>query len=220
MKAIYLIRHAQNDWVGDRLAGRTPGVHLNDEGKRQAEALAARLGESETEFHALYSSPIERARETAGYLAEQLELNVQIAEGVGEVEFGDWTGRKIEELQEEDVWSVVQHWPSGMRFPNGEAMRTMQNRAVDAIYRMADTLDDKQRAIVVSHSDVIKAIVAHFAGVHFDLFQRLVVSTASISIIGFTETRPFIVRLNDTAHVPTPVEIDDASVPEDETDTE
>lgn len=220
MKAIYLIRHAQNDWVGDKLAGRTPGVHLNDDGKRQAEALAARLGESETEFRALYSSPIERARETAGYLADQLELDVQIEEGVGEVEFGDWTGRKIEELQKEDVWGVVQYWPSGMRFPNGEAMRTMQNRAVNAIYDIADLLEDKQSAIVVSHSDVIKAIIAHFAGVHFDLFQRLVVSTASISIIGFTEKRPFIVRLNDTAHVPTPVEIDDASVQEDETDTE
>lgn len=220
MKAIYLIRHAQNDWVGDRLAGRTPGVHLNEEGKRQAEALAARLGESETDFHALYSSPIERARETAGYLADNLGLDVQIEEGVGEVEFGDWTGRKIKELQKEDMWGIVQHWPSGMRFPNGEAMRTMQNRAVDAIYTVAGTLEDKQSAIVVSHSDVIKAIIAHFAGVHFDLFQRLVVSTASISILGFSDTRPFIVKLNDTAHVPAPVEIDDASVHEDETDTE
>lgn len=219
MKAIYLIRHAQNDWVGDRLAGRTPGVHLNDEGRRQAEALAARLGQSKTEFHALYSSPIERARETAGYIADELKLDIQIEEGVGEVEFGDWTGRKIKELQEEDLWGIVQQWPSGMRFPSGEGMREMQNRAVDAIYRIANGLEEKQRAIVVSHSDVIKAIVAHFAGVHFDLFQRLVVSTASISVIGFSEKRPFIVQLNDTAHVPIPVEIDDASV-ENETDTE
>lgn len=202
MKKILLIRHGQNDWVGKRLAGRTPGVHLNENGRREAEMLADRLTRSDVDIHVLYSSPLERARETAAPLAERLKMEVQILDGVAEVEYGQWTGRSLDDLKDEARWPTVLYRPSGARFPGGETMRAMQNRAVEAIEHVASQLEEKQTAVVFSHSDVIKAILAHYAGIHFDLFQRLVVSPASISIVGFGDHGPIVIQLNDTAHVP------------------
>lgn len=204
IKAILLVRHAANDWVGKRLAGWTPGVHLNEEGRRQAQALAERLARLPGEVHicALYSSPLERARETAQPIAERLGLEIQVIEELGEVRYGAWTGRELKELEKEDLWRVVQGWPSGARFPEGESLRAMQCRAVEAVEAIAERLDNKQAAVVVSHSDVIKAIVAHYLGLHLDLFQRIVISPASITAIGLTPGGPRVLCVNDTAHVP------------------
>jgi len=201
---LLLVRHAMNDWVKTgKLAGRSPGVHLNPEGRQQAEALAQRL--ASRSLQAIYSSPLERAQETAAAIAGPHKLPLQISSAIGEVDFGDWTGQELKKLSQEPEWALVQARPSAMRFPNGESPREMLTRAVDEIERLAAA--HRQECIVlVSHCDVIKAIVAHYLGLHLDLFQRLVVSPASISVLSFSPMGmgAFITGLNDTAHLPRP----------------
>ncbi len=194
-----LIRHAQNDWVQTgRLAGWTPGVRLNEEGRRQAEALGERLASAK--LQAVYSSPLERAVETAEAVVKHYPgLAVQIEEEVGEVAFGKWTGERLRKLRRRRLWDIVQNYPSGARFPEGESFRETQNRVVDALERIARR-HPGGRVAVVSHSDVIKLAIAHYAGIHLDLFQRLIISPASISIVGLSRMGPRIIRLNDTAH--------------------
>jgi probable phosphomutase (TIGR03848 family) len=196
---LLLVRHALNDWVGDRLAGWTPNVHLNDKGRAQAEALAERL--ADRSITAVYSSPLERAVETAEIVAGPHKIEVQIREGVGEVRYGEWTGQPLKELAKEDAWTVVQFYPSRARFPGGEAIREMQARAVAEL----DTIvaaHASETVLVVSHADVLKAALAHYAGLHLDLFQRLVVSPASLSVVAFAPMGPRLICLNDAAHVP------------------
>ena len=196
---LLLVRHALNDWVGDKLAGWTPGVHLNDKGRGQAEALSQRLADQP--IAGFYSSPLERSVETAQIIAAPHNLEVQIREGVGEVRYGEWTGQSIKELAEEDAWRVVQYVPSRARFPNGEAIREMQARAVSELDAIV-AAHPKETVLVVSHADVLKAALAHYVGLHLDLFQRLVVNPASLSVVTFAPTGPRIVCLNDTAHDP------------------
>jgi probable phosphoglycerate mutase len=199
MTQLLLIRHAVNDWVGtNRLAGWTPGVHLNEEGRRQAEALARRL--AGIELTAIYASPLERTMETAEIIARPHGLPVRIREGIGEAHYGEWTGQKLEDLAKTELWRVVQFHPSGARFPGGEAMREMQARAVAEIDAIRAEHPEGTIA-AVSHSDVIKAIIAHYAGMHLDLFQRLAVSPASLNILVFSKMGPRLVRLNDTSHI-------------------
>jgi probable phosphoglycerate mutase len=193
-----LVRHAQNDWVRTgKLAGRTPGVHLNDEGKRQAEALGARLADKK--IAAIYSSPLERAVETAEAVASHHpDLQVILEEGIAEADFGQWAGERLRKLSRTRLWGVVQHYPSGAQFPQGETIRAMQARAVDALERIARL--HSGNVVVVSHADLLKAIIAHYAGTHLDLFQRIDIAPASISIIDLGRYGPRIVRLNDTCH--------------------
>jgi probable phosphoglycerate mutase len=196
---LVLVRHALNDWVGDKLAGWTPGVHLNDRGRDQAEALSQRL--ADWPIAAFYSSPLERSVETAQIIAAPHNVKIQIREGVGEVRYGEWTGQSIKELAEEDAWRVVQYVPSRARFPGGEAIREMQARAVSELDAIV-TVHPEQTVLVVSHADVLKAALAHYVGLHLDLFQRLVVNPASLSVVTFTPMGPRLVCLNDTAHDP------------------
>lgn len=199
MTQLLLIRHAVNDWVGsNRLAGWTPGVHLNEEGRRQAQALARRL--AGVELKAIYSSPLERTLETAEIIARPHGLPVRLRQDIGEAHYGEWTGQKLEDLAKTDLWRVVQFHPSGARFPGGEALREMQARAVAEIDAICHDHPDDVVA-VVSHADVIKAIIAHYVGMHLDLFQRLVVSPASLSILAFGKMEPRLVQLNDTSHI-------------------
>lgn len=195
MTQVLLIRHGINDMVGQkRLAGWLPGVHLNDEGRAQAEALAERL--RDVPISAIYSSPLERTRETAEPLGRIKELPVEVREGLGEVRYGDWTGGLIEELAKDDLWRVVQVYPSGMRFPGGDSMRAMQARIVDEIEAIAAD-HPRQIIAIVSHADLIKAALAHYLGVHFDLFQRISVNPASVSVIQLTRYGPRVIRIND-----------------------
>jgi probable phosphomutase (TIGR03848 family) len=199
MMNLLLIRHAANDWVGERLAGWTPGVHLNEEGRAQAAALARRL--ADVPLAAIYSSPLERTLETAQPLAEAHGLTVQEREGLGEVRYGEWTGRALKELRDEALWPVVQVYPSGARFPGGESMREAQARLVVEL----DTIRDShagQTVVVVSHSDPIKMAVAHYAGLALDLFQRLSISPASVTAFAFTHYGPRLVCLNHTDPLP------------------
>jgi probable phosphoglycerate mutase len=196
---LILVRHALNDWVGDKLAGWTPGVHLNDKGRAQAEALAQRLADQAVA--AVYTSPLERALETARIIAAPYQLEVQLREGIGEVHYGEWTGQSLKDLAKQDAWRVVQFYPSGAAFPGGETIRAMQARAVAELDAIV-AAHPSQTVVAVSHADVLKAALAHYTGLHLDLFQRLVVSPASLSVLSFTPMGPRLVCLNDTAHIP------------------
>lgn len=200
MTTILLIRHAVNDYVkSGKLAGWTPGVHLNDEGKAQAEALGQRLADAPLKV--LYSSPLERTVETAEAIcAHHPHLTVRTLETVGEVRYGDWEGQFIAALTTRKMWQVVQEYPSRAVFPNGEAMRDVQTRAVAAIERLV-VEHPRDMVAVVSHADVIKMVLAHYLGMHLDVFQRLVVSPASVSVLQLGHARPYVASINDTAHL-------------------
>lgn len=199
MTLILLIRHAQNEWVrSGRLAGWTPGVHLNEKGRRQAEALGERLASAN--LRAIYSSPLERAVETAEAIAQHYpDLTVTVEEGIGEVDYGGWTGMPLRKLRRRRLWKVVQRYPSNAVFPDGEGLREMQFRAVSAIERIVEQHPTGPIAIV-AHADVIRVVFAHYAGIHLDLFQRLVISPASITTLALQRMGPYIIRMNDTSH--------------------
>jgi probable phosphoglycerate mutase len=174
-------------------------VHLNEEGRAQVQALARRLGS--LPLAAIYSSPLERTLETAQPLAEVQGLVVEVREDLGETRYGDWTGRALKELREEDLWPVVQVYPGGARFPGGESMREVQARMVAELDAIRDAHPGETVA-VVSHSDPIKMAVAHYLGLPLDLFQRLTISPASVTAFSFTRFGPRLVCLNATETLP------------------
>ncbi len=192
---LLLIRHGLTDWVGHRLPGWTPGIHLSEEGRRQAKALAQRLASLPIE--AIYASPLERTVETAEAIAAPHGLSVQLRENLGEVRIGEWTGQTIEDLAKKEEWLAIQFYPSGANIPGGETMHEMQARVVaelDAIRKA----HPGATVAVVSHADVIKAAVAHYVGLHLDLFQRLVVYPASLTALRFSKFGPRLVLFNDS----------------------
>lgn len=195
MTQLLLIRHAVNDVMkAKRLAGWMPEVHINEEGQQQAKALADRL--QHLQIKAIYSSPLDRTCETAEPLARALGLDVYVRDGLGEVQYGDWTGKSLEELAKLDEWKIVQRYPSGMRFPGGETLRDMQNRIINELDAIAR---DHPRDIVAvfSHADVIKAALAHYLGTHLDLFQRIMIDPTSVSVVALTPYGPAVIRVND-----------------------
>ena len=196
MTVFLLIRHGENDWVKKhRLAGWLPGVHLNEHGRQQAKAASLRLATQKV--HALYSSPVTRCIETAEYLADQFKLPIICREEFGEVRYGSWEGKKIKGLAKKPKWQVVQFFPSRMRFPGGEALREVQFRAIQGLEQLGEQ-HKAETVIVVSHADVIKLILAHYLGVHIDLFQRISVSPASVSVLHLSNRGPVrVARVND-----------------------
>lgn len=196
MTTIILVRHGENEWVKKQLlAGWTPGVHLNEVGHQQAEQAAQRL--ATVPIQAIYSSPLERCRETAEYIAATHELPITTLTELGEVRYGEWQGAKVAELAKEKRWFAVQFFPSRVRFPEGEALREVQFRAVQTL-EMLSSQHEKETIVVVSHADWIKLVLAYYLGVHIDLFQRLVISPASISAISLSSNGSVqILRLND-----------------------
>lgn len=209
MTEVYLIRHAVNDFVDKgRLAGRLPGVHLNDYGNAQAQALGARL--ASVSLQAVYSSPLERTLETAqAVAAHHPGLHVQVLEGVNELQLGAWEGAELKTVSRRKMWGMVQFNPSRAVFPGGETFRQAQMRAVDAIESVARQ-HPRATVAVVSHSDIIRLVLAHYLGVHLDTFQRLVISPASISVVQLNHLRPMVVQMNDTSHCPPPPKKDAA----------
>lgn len=196
-----LIRHATNDFVKTgKLAGWTADVHLNDDGRVQAAALGRRL--ANVKIDAIYSSPLERTVETAQAILEHHpDLQLQLLETVGEVRYGLWQGQEISKLAQRKMWRVVQMFPSRARFPGGETMREAQMRAVNAIEMLVEK-HPRQTVAVVSHSDMIKMIVAHYLGMHLDMFQRIEVSPASLTILSLGYSRPTVVQINETSYLP------------------
>lgn len=195
MTILLLIRHATNDWVRKGLlAGWTAGVHLNEQGRAQAQNLGKRLADSDLD--AIYSSPLERAMETAQAVANACGLEVKIHEGIGEVQYGEWNGQPLRKLVRNPLWRSVQVYPSGTRFPGGETLGEMQARVVAALEEIKAAHPGGIVA-AVAHADVIKAAVAYYAGVPLDLFQRLVISPASVTVLAFGPLGPRLLRLND-----------------------
>lgn len=195
---LLLIRHGLTDWVGHRLPGWTPGIHLSEEGRQQVEALAQRLASLPIE--AIYASPLERAVETAEAIAAPHGLQVQFRENLGEVRIGEWTGRTIEELSKTEEWLTIRFYPSGLAIPGGETMYEMQARVVAELEAIRRAHPGATVA-VVSHADVIKAAVAHYIGLHLDLFQRLVVYPASLTAFQFNQFGPRLVLFNDSGTI-------------------
>ena len=200
MTTILLIRHAVNDFVKTgKLAGRMAGVHLNDDGLAQAEALGERLAGAP--LRCIYSSPMERTMETAAAIAKHHpKLSVQQHLEITEVDYGDWQGKAIKDLARRKMWGVVQEYPSRARFPNGETMRGVQARIVDAIEALRRQHPEQMIALVL-HADLIKMALAHYLGMHLDVFQRIVIAPASISTLHLSHSRPFIIGMNDIAHL-------------------
>lgn len=203
MTHILLIRHGQNEWVNQkRLAGWTPSVHLNKAGKDEVAALSERL--AGLPIDAIYSSPLERCLETALAIATPHQLDIIQSKEIGEVRYGDWEGKKIKKLAKKRSWYAIQHYPSRFQFPEGEALRTVQQRAVDAIEEIAEQYDE-QMIVIVSHADVIKLVLAYYLGMHVDLFQRIGLSPASVSILALSSRGPVsVLRMNDSGPIKPP----------------
>jgi probable phosphomutase (TIGR03848 family) len=197
MTTVLLVRHGLTDAnTGGVLAGWTPGVHLAEKGLEQAAALAERL--AALPVAAIVSSPLERCQETAAALVAGREATtVEIDDRIGECKYGEWQGKELKVLAKDPLWKIVQAHPSAVRFPGGESMPEMQTRAVSAIRSHNATLGDDAMWIAVSHGDVIKAILADALGMHLDAFQRLQVDPCSVSVVRYTDLRPFVLRMND-----------------------
>lgn len=195
MTKFLLIRHALTDSVGQRLSGRTPGVPLNAEGQAQAQQLAGRL--ADVPIDVIYSSPLERAVQTAAPIAAQRGLETRISEDFLELDFGSWTNCTFEELQNQAQFQRFNSFRSNTRIPGGELMLEAQARAVAGLGKLC-AQHPGQTVAVVSHSDMLKAAVAYYAGIPLDLFQRLEISPASVSVLEIFEETARILLLNDT----------------------
>ena len=198
MTRFLLIRHATTNAVGKHLSGRMAGVSLNEEGAAQAQQLAQRL--KHLPIQAVYTSPLERAVQTAAPLAEALSLKSIIQEAFLELHFGEWTNQSFEELGGQQPFQLFNTFRSGTRIPGGETMLEAQVRIVNGLQN-SDQQHPRQTIAVVSHADLIKAALAHYAGVHLDLFQRIEISPASVSIVEMYEETVRLVLVNDTGGI-------------------
>ena len=210
MSTVLLVRHGLTAMTGPVLAGRTPGVHLDERGEKQAAATAARI--APLPLAALVSSPLDRCLDTAGYVQRAQaeagrDVAVQEDRRLIECGYGRWTGRPLKELAKDPIWKLVQTQPSAARFPDGESLTEVSARAVAAVRDWNARLPDDAVWVACSHADVIKVILADALGLHVDQFQRIVVDPCSVSVVRYTATRPYVLRSNDmgsdlTAFVP------------------
>ncbi len=187
MARILLVRHAPTAETGTRLTGRLPGVSLGEAGRKAAHATARSL--AGLDLAAVYSSPIERTLETAFRVAGPHNLSPILEPGITEIDFGTWTGKDLDDLRKTDEWGTVQMNPARFGFPDGESFAEAQLRAVESVERIAKELGDGT-AVAVSHSDVIKLVLAYYLGQPLDLFQRLRIAPASISELCLHKSRP------------------------------
>ena len=204
MATLILARHGRTTAnVSGVLAGRSKGVHLDEQGLEQARAAAGRL--AGLPLAAVVTSPLERCRETAREIVRRQDPapKVSTERGLLECDYGDWTGRELKALAKEPMWKTVQAHPSAAAFPGGESMTAMSSRAVGAVRRWDAALEAEHGPdavwVVVSHGDVIKAILADALGIHLDAFQRIVVDPASLSVVRYTPLRPFVITMNTSA---------------------
>jgi probable phosphomutase (TIGR03848 family) len=204
MATLLLVRHGRTTAnASGLLAGRTEGVRLDDVGRRQAERTAERL--AAVPVARVVSSPLERCRQTADILLGRLDPVPPLAidDAITECDYGDWQGRTLTDLAAETLWTTVQRQPSAVVFPGGESMTTMQARSVSAVRRLDAEIEAQHGAsavwVAVSHGDIIKSILADAFGMHLDLFQRISVGPASVSIIRYGQDRPEVVSTNTDA---------------------
>jgi probable phosphoglycerate mutase len=193
MTTFLLIRHGMTDAVGKTITGRFPGVHLNEIGQKQAADLAVRL--RLWKIDAIYSSPLERALETAAPTAQRLRLNVMKSEALSEVDFGEWSGRTLEELNQLPEWRLFNTFRSSTRAPGGELATEVQTRMVEQLTRYSRQHPD-QTVAVFSHADAIRLTLAHFLGMPIDLMHRLEIRPASVSALRLAEWGPQVLLMN------------------------
>lgn len=199
MTTVLLVRHGRTKANATAvLAGWTPGVGLDEQGQAQAAALAGRL--RRVPLAAIVSSPLDRCLQTAELITAGRDgLAVETDDRLGEARYGDWTGQELKKLAKDPLWKVVQAHPSAVVFPgpDGEGLAQTQARAVGAVRAWNSRLVADTTWLACTHADVIKAVVADALGLHLDLFQRIVVDPCSLTVIRYTTTRPFLIRLND-----------------------
>jgi probable phosphomutase (TIGR03848 family) len=191
-----LVRHGLTPTTGTILPGRAAGLHLAEAGHAQAKAAADRIA-ALARVDAVYTSPLERARETAAPIAKARGVKAHVDKGLLECDFGDWTGAELKKLMKLPEWNTVLRAPSTFRFPNGESFTEMQGRIVSTL----DRLRAAHRGgvvVCVSHADPVKAAVAHAMGTHIDLFQRIVISPCSITAIAYSMSGPVVLTVNST----------------------
>ena len=193
---VVLVRHGQTGTTGQVLPGRAPGLNLSDDGRQQAERAAELLADGPT-IAAIYTSPLERARQTAAPIAAALGQKAVVDKGLLECDFGEWTGEKLSTLMKKPEWTTVQRSPSTFRFPGGESFTEMQHRMVSALDRLR-AAHPGSTIVCVSHADPIKAAVANAVGTHLDLFQRIVISPCSLSVLSWTGYGPVVLSVNTT----------------------
>ncbi|MCD4535301.1 MSMEG_4193 family putative phosphomutase [Nocardioides sp. cx-169] len=201
MATVILVRHGRTSAnASGTLAGRTPGVKLDETGTAQARRAAERLGV--VPLSAVVTSPLERCRQTAkiitaGHPAAPRTVSER---GITECDYGEWQGRLLKDLAKEKIWGVVQTQPSAATFPGGESLQAMQARSVEAVRRHDAAIEAEHGSgavwVAVSHGDIIKSVLADALGMHLDLFQRLHVDPASVSIVRYTGTRPYVLATN------------------------
>jgi probable phosphomutase (TIGR03848 family) len=201
MSTVLLVRHGLTAMTGPVLAGRTPGLHLDERGEKQAAAVAERL--AVLPLAAIVSSPLERCVDTAVAIRDaQQRAGREPAwdedPRLVECGYGDWTGKQIKELTKDPLWKTVQLQPSAVRFPGGESIAEMSARAIAAVRDWDARLGADAIWVACTHGDIIKAVLADALGLHLDLFQRIVVDPCSVSVVRYTDTRPFVLRVNDT----------------------
>ena len=195
MNRLLLIRHALNDWVGKRVAGWTPGVSLNEKGREQAALLAEWL--EPVPLEAIYSSPLERAVETAEPIARSHGLKMEVTESIGESHYGELDGKPVEEIFKSELWEQWLRHPSRTRFPGAETTYEVQVRVVAALEQILQDHPEGNIA-VVSHADPIRVTVAHYIGLPLDLVGRIWVSPASVTTLRFDDWGPRLTHLSHT----------------------
>lgn len=193
---VLLVRHAKTPTTGAVLPGRAPGLHLGEEGRAQADAVAERVAGLK-KVAAVYASPLERTRETAAPIARSRGLRVRRHKGLLECDFGEWTGAELKGLRKLREWDAVQRYPSGFRFPGGESFTEMSERMATTLASLCGR-HPGETIVAVSHADPIKAAAAHALGTHLDLFQRIVVSPCSVTAILYGPTGPVVLAVNST----------------------
>lgn len=194
---VLLLRHGRSSANAEGLlAGRIPGVGLDETGQGQAEGLVERL--SGYRVSRIVSSPLERCRQTVGPLAANLGIVVEVDDRLAEVDYGDWSGRPLAELRDDPLWRTVQQHPAGMIFPHGETLRDAAARAVAAVRDQVAHTAPSDAVVLCSHGDLISAILADALGMHLDMFQRLMIGPASVSAIRYLPGRPVVEFVNET----------------------
>lgn len=191
---VLFVRHGHTPTTGKVLPGRARGLHLSEAGESQARAVAERLTVL-PKVAAIYASPLDRTKETAGFIARRVGLKVEADRGLLEADTGEWTGRELKSVRKEPEWKAVQRYPSGFRFPGGEAFLDIQTRVVETVDRLRRS-HPGETIIAVSHADPIKAAVVHALGAHIDMFQRVTVSPCSVSAVVYGDAGPMVLCVN------------------------
>jgi probable phosphomutase (TIGR03848 family) len=194
---VLLVRHGLTPTTGVKLPGRAPGLHLSEEGRRQAETAATRIGKL-PKVAAVYSSPITRARETALPIARAVKRALRIDRDLAELDIGEWTGLSLKQAARRPEWETVQRTPSSFRFPDGESFPEMQARMTSALGRIV-ARHPGQVVVAVSHADPIKAAVAQALGTPLDLFQRIMIAPSSITAVAYRRGGPAVLTVNSLA---------------------